>query len=39
LQPDGRTVVNEASVSVFGITVARVSERITHEDNSTSGSR
>jgi hypothetical protein len=30
LQPDGRTVVNEATVSVLGITVAHVSERITH---------
>jgi len=38
LQPDGRTVVNEAAVSVFGVTVARVSERITHEDNATNGS-
>ena len=32
LQPDGRTVVNEATVSVLGITVAHLSERITHED-------
>jgi hypothetical protein len=31
LQPDGRTVVNEASVSIFGVIVARLSERITHE--------
>lgn len=31
LQPDGRTVVNEATVRVFGVVVARVSERITHE--------
>lgn len=31
LQPDGRTVVNEATVSIFGIVVARLSERITHE--------
>ncbi len=39
LQPDGRTVVNEATVSVFGITVARVSERITHEATTTTGSK
>jgi hypothetical protein len=32
LQPDGRTVLNEATVSVLGITVAHLSERITHED-------
>jgi hypothetical protein len=31
LQPDGRTVMNEATVSVLGIVVAHVSERITHE--------
>ncbi len=31
LQPDGHTVVNEATVSVFGIVVAHLSERITHE--------
>ncbi len=30
LQPDGRTIVNEATVSVFGIVVAHLSERITH---------
>lgn len=32
LQPDGRTVVNEATISVLGIVVAHLSERITHED-------
>ena len=31
LQPDGRTVMNVATVSVFGIVVARLSERISHE--------
>ena len=31
LQPDGHTVVNEATVSVLGIVVAHLSERITHE--------
>jgi len=32
LQPDGRTVVNEATIRVLGIVVAHLSERITHED-------
>ena len=31
LQPDGVTVVNEATVSFLGITAARLSERITRE--------
>lgn len=31
LQPDGRTVVNEAVVRVAGFVVRRLSERITHE--------
>lgn len=31
LQPDGRTVINEATVSIFGVVVAHLSERITHE--------
>ena len=31
LQPDGRTVMNEATVRVFGVVVAHLSERITHE--------
>ena len=31
LQPDGRTVVNEATVSLLGVVVARLSERITQE--------
>lgn len=30
LQPDGRTVVNEAVVSVAGVPVRRLSERISH---------
>lgn len=32
LQPDGRTVMNQATVRVLGIVVAHLSERITHED-------
>lgn len=32
LQPDGRTVMNVATVRVFGVVVARLSERITKED-------
>ncbi len=32
LQPDGRTVINEATVRVFGVVVAHLSERITHDD-------
>jgi hypothetical protein len=31
LQPDGRTVMNEATIRVFGIVAAHLSERITHE--------
>jgi hypothetical protein len=31
LQPDGRTVMNEAAVSVSGVVVAHLSERIAHE--------
>ncbi len=31
LQPDGHTVLNEATVTVFGVVVAHLSERITHE--------
>ncbi|MHB1303706.1 MAG: DUF3833 family protein [Acidiphilium sp.] len=31
LQPDGHTVVNEATIRVFGVVVAHLSERITHE--------
>jgi hypothetical protein len=31
LQPDGRTVVNEATVRVLGVLVARLSERITRD--------
>ena len=31
LQPDGRTVVNEATITLLGIVVARLFERITHE--------
>ena len=33
LQPDGHTVVNQATVRVFGIVVAHLSEQITHEDH------
>ena len=33
LQPDGHTVMNQATVRVFGIVVAHLSERITHEDH------
>ena len=33
LQPDGRTVVNEASIRLLGFVVAHLSERITHEDH------
>ncbi len=32
LQPDGRTVVNEATISVAGLVVARLSERIGRDD-------
>lgn len=32
LQPDGRTVVNEATVTVFGIVVGRISERISRQE-------
>lgn len=32
LQPDKRTVMNEATVRVFGVVVARLSERITRGD-------
>ena len=32
LQADGRTVVNEATISVFGFVVAHLSERITQEN-------
>lgn len=31
LQPDRRTVVNEATIRVFGLVVAHLSERITHD--------
>ena len=31
LQPDGRTVMNEATIRVFGIVAAHLSERITQE--------
>lgn len=30
LQPDGQTVVNEATISLLGVTAAHLSERITH---------
>ena len=32
LQPDGRTVINEATVTVFGVVVAHLSERISREE-------
>ena len=32
LQPDGRTVLNEATVRVAGLVVARLSERISRDD-------
>lgn len=32
LQPDGRTVMNQATVRVFGVVVAHLAERITHEN-------
>ncbi len=35
LQPDGRTVVNEATVSLLGVTAAHLSERITHEEDAS----
>ncbi len=34
LQPDGHTVLNEATVSLLGITAAHLSERITHPAGS-----
>ena len=34
LQPDGRTVLNEGTVTVAGVVVARLSERITREDSA-----
>lgn len=33
LQPDGRTVMNVATVRVFGVVVANLSERITRQDH------
>ena len=32
LQSDGRTVLSEATIRVFGVVVARISERITREE-------
>ena len=32
LQPDGRTVINELTAKVLGVTVRRVSERISRDD-------
>lgn len=32
LQPDGRTVINEATVRVFGVVATHLSERITREE-------
>jgi hypothetical protein len=31
LQPDGHTLINEATVSLLGVVVAHLSERITHD--------
>jgi hypothetical protein len=31
LQPDGRTVMNQATIHVFGLTMAHLSERISRE--------
>lgn len=39
LQPDGRTVLNEGTVTVAGVVVARLSERITREDPTPQGGR
>jgi hypothetical protein len=39
LQPDGRTVMNEATVRLFGVVVAHLSERITREDETPARSR
>lgn len=39
LQPDGRTVLNEATVTVAGVVIARLSERISRDDGPTQGSR
>jgi hypothetical protein len=35
LQPDGRTVINQAEITVLGIPFARLSEQITHEASSS----
>jgi len=35
LQPDGRTVMNEATVRLFGVVVAHLSERIKHEGRAS----
>lgn len=37
LQPDGRTVVNEATVRMFGLPVAHLSERITRAGGAVGG--
>ncbi len=39
LQPDGRTVLNEAAVRIAGVVVARLSERITRDDTHSAASR
>ena len=36
LQPDGRTVMNEATVTVAGVVAARLSERITRDADASS---
>lgn len=35
LQPDGHTAMNEATVRLFGVVVAHLSERITHEGEAS----
>lgn len=39
LQDDGRTVLNEATVRVLGVVVARLSERITNETEAEAAAR
>ena len=39
LQPDGRTVLNEATMTVAGVVVARLSERISRDEATMQGSR
>ena len=39
LQPDGRTVLNEGTVTIAGLVVARLSERITRVEAPAQGDR